>query len=273
MFASRPSNYALIFVVLTFVLTFVFTVSGSVFADLAQLLPATVALVLCIILPEHVKQFRQLRLYRFGGFRWYLWAFVFPTLALLAAYFVAAGFGLLVFDSPADTFIRFLFVPLVTLFQATLYFALGEEIGWRGFLWSNLNKIYTARQASVITAAIWVVWHYIFIIWGGYYESGSLWLNTLLFSLTVFPMGIALGWLRYRSQSLWPVAIAHGISNALWQMLDIDTRPLNSSWIYVTGEAGIVNAIIWAGIALYCWRRFEIGKITTVQSENTSVSS
>jgi membrane protease YdiL (CAAX protease family) len=43
-------------------------------------------------------------------------------------------------------------------FLLSLVSALGEEIGWRGFLVSELAKLTTFAKTSLISGAIWAVW-------------------------------------------------------------------------------------------------------------------
>ena len=272
MLSSQSPKHALVFVLVTFVLTLGFTLSNSILTDLAQLLPGAVAILLCLILPKRVEQFRGLSLGRLGTFRWYIFALIIPATVLLAGFLIADTLKFVAFDNPTITFIRLLFVPLVDFLQATLYFALAEEIGWRGFLWANLSKSYSPRQVSVITAVVWTLWHYFFIIWGGYYEAGTVWLNIILFSLAVLPLGVILGWLRFKSRSLWPVVVFHGIWNAVLATLSYDARPIDSNWTNIAGESGIVSIVVCTGIALFCWRRFAEERTLLAEPKKTATS-
>ena len=144
---------------------------------------------------------------------------------------------------------------VVATFVGPVIWALGEEIGWRGFLQGRLVGGVGARAGVLLTGLVWAVWHYIFIFWGGYYEVGNLWLNTGLFTLTVIPMGVVIGWVRLRSASLWPVVIFHAASNTAWQVWNYSVTPIDPRWIYVAGEAGIVNAVVWILLAWLVWNK------------------
>ncbi len=50
--------------------------------------------------------------------------------------------------------------------------ALGEEIGWRGFLVPQLVKVRGYSQTAWISGLIWSAWHYPLLIFGGYTNEG-----------------------------------------------------------------------------------------------------
>jgi carboxyl-terminal processing protease len=57
--------------------------------------------------------------------------------------------------------------------------AIGEEIGWRGFLQMNLEKKYSALLSSIITGLLWGFWHI------GHYKNGALFMfGFLLFTVS-----------------------------------------------------------------------------------------
>ncbi len=73
-----------------------------------------------------------------------------------------------------------------------------EEIGFRGIIQSSLTRITGAREAWLIQAALFSVLH----------------LSPLMFP-DHFVMGLCLGYLRRRSQSLYPGMALHAAWNAL----------------------------------------------------------
>ncbi|UCC50697.1 MAG: CPBP family intramembrane metalloprotease [Anaerolineaceae bacterium] len=46
--------------------------------------------------------------------------------------------------------------------------ALGEEIGWRGFMVPQLAKLTSFNKTALIGGVIWGIWHVPIIIFGGY---------------------------------------------------------------------------------------------------------
>jgi uncharacterized protein len=49
--------------------------------------------------------------------------------------------------------------PSVVLIGSTLFGAIGEEIGWRGYLQPTLNKKMNLFWSSLVVAALWAPWH------------------------------------------------------------------------------------------------------------------
>ncbi|SEB42841.1 CAAX protease self-immunity [Paramicrobacterium humi] len=91
--------------------------------------------------------------------------------------------------------------------------ALGEELGWRGWLLPKLLPLGTV-PALLISGAVWGLWHAPLILLGYNYPTASGWLGVLLMMGMCVVMGGIFGWLRIRSRSVWPAALAHGALNA-----------------------------------------------------------
>lgn len=91
--------------------------------------------------------------------------------------------------------------------------ALGEELGWRGFLLPRLMKFGTA-PAIALSGLIWGAWHAPLILLGYNYPTTPGWLGVIMMIGMCTVVGAIFGWLRLRSQSIWPAALAHGAFNA-----------------------------------------------------------
>ena len=94
-----------------------------------------------------------------------------------------------------------------------LFFAIGEEIGWRGFLYPALRQRMSTLPACLLVGAIWGLWH----------TPINLWDTTMAPVIPAshglgFSAGTFLAWLSERSGSLWPAALAHGTINAAAQV-------------------------------------------------------
>jgi membrane protease YdiL (CAAX protease family) len=55
--------------------------------------------------------------------------------------------------------------------------ALGEEIGWRGFLVPELSKNVGFTATALLSGVVWSCWHYPLLIWGGLQQrnASSFW--------------------------------------------------------------------------------------------------
>ena len=63
--------------------------------------------------------------------------------------------------------------------------ALGEEIGWSGFLVPQLAKQYRFTTVALARGVIWSVWHYPMIIAGVYANQTPVWFNLICFTLVI----------------------------------------------------------------------------------------
>jgi membrane protease YdiL (CAAX protease family) len=89
--------------------------------------------------------------------------------------------------------------------------AVGEEIGWRGFLWPTLRDRSGFWRVSLIVGVIWWVYHLPLILLGWY---GSL-AGLPAFTVAIAGFTLFVGVLTDRSRSLWPSVVAHGAWNGL----------------------------------------------------------
>lgn len=92
--------------------------------------------------------------------------------------------------------------------------AFGEEYGWRGFLLKRLASLYGLTVGLVATGIIWGLWHAPLILMGFNYPSYPNFVGVSIFTIWTVLAGIFLGWLRVKSGSVYPAALAHGAMNA-----------------------------------------------------------
>src|SRR5207302_7465188 len=94
--------------------------------------------------------------------------------------------------------------------------ALGEEIGWRGFLVPELSKVVGFGGIGLISGVMWAVYHFPILIYADYNAAGlPIWFCLVCFSCGVIAESFIFAWLTLRSGSLWPAALLHGSHN-LW---------------------------------------------------------
>ena len=104
------------------------------------------------------------------------------------------------------------FAPLINML-----FALGEEIGWRGFLFPELTKHISRAKAHIIAGLIWGVWHTPINMMGHNYGldyPGYPWMGIIAMCIFTFSAGVILSWLTENTGSIWPAALGHGAINA-----------------------------------------------------------
>ena len=97
--------------------------------------------------------------------------------------------------------------------------AIGEEIGWRGYLYPELNKSLSRAKTWILGGIIWSVFHFPAIIIGGYEYGkdyvGSPWLGPVVFTLFCITAGILEEIVYDKTKCIWYPALLHGSINAL----------------------------------------------------------
>lgn len=136
-------------------------------------------------------------------------------------------------------------------------FAVGEEIGWRGFLVAELYKTRSFTQTALISGFIWSVFHYPLLIWSVAPKLGiSTWYLILVTTISGVGLSSIMAWLRLKSGSLWTAVLFHAAINiwiqGFFQPLTTQTSELTP---YISGEQGLSMALVTAAVAYYFWRR------------------
>ena len=128
----------------------------------------------------------------------------------------------------------------------------GEEFGWRAYLQPKLMLL-GARKAMLLMGVIWGVWHWPVIAMGHNYGvdyPGAPWLGMLMMVLFCFLCGTLLGWIAWRSGSVWPAVIGHAAINGIANLpsLFIQGKP---STLVGPLPVGIIPLVIWAIPVVY----------------------
>jgi membrane protease YdiL (CAAX protease family) len=146
------------------------------------------------------------------------WGLALPLVVCVPIYLAATVGG---FCGLAPMALKGHGLSLLLLLPGKFGRALGEELGWRGFLFPQLRKQFSFQIATLITGFIWGLWHFPGIVQGGYQDAARVPLGLSLLFFTVFIMGNSFlySWLRERSDSLWPVVCFHGMFNWFTQSI------------------------------------------------------
>ena len=160
-----------------------------------------------------------------------LYFLVFPGHFDLSGQYLAASAGAEILQKMEAQGLSNSLYILISAVSAVTYapllngvFALGEEIGWRGFLYPQLKARFGRRKGWLLGGAIWGAWHWP-LIWLICYEYGAAAgiaagyagfpvVGMLLFCVITAGWGILHDWLYEKSGSIWVPAILHGAINA-----------------------------------------------------------
>jgi uncharacterized protein len=125
--------------------------------------------------------------------------------------------------------------------------ALGEEIGWRGFLAPLLAR---RLGFTVLVWCSWLPW-FLFYLWlfflAGSYSQTAFGLQALTIGTLLFGLNVLLVWLRMRTGSLWPPVLFHAVHNFLVFNPVALSQP-HRPWL--TGELGLGIACGYLAICL-----------------------
>lgn len=269
--SSKRNTYA--FLILVFVLTLAVhfllpTEGGNLASFLIMWTPGLAAIFINLISKKTLKGLG----WKFS-LKWMAIGWLLPIVYGAVAYGTIwlAGLG----DVPNPTFLErarltmgmtsesdlliitsaFFYITILSLIP-NMVMALGEELGWRGFLVPEMNEWLGFKKTALFSGFIWAAWHLPGILSGSYGAAGTpLWYQLTCFSIMVISGAVILAWIRLKSGSVWPAVIFHATHNGVIQMfferITLDTGP--TRWF--AGEFGIMLALISGIIAWYFFKR------------------
>lgn len=133
--------------------------------------------------------------------------------------------------------------------------ALGEEIGWRGFLVPELFKTAGFTGTALVSGLVWAFWHYPMLIAADYNAGTPTWYSLTCFTVLVVAASFIFTWMRMKSGSLWVGALLHASHNLYVQgILSPLTRKTGTTAWFID-EFGAVLPIVVIAFAIYFWRR------------------
>jgi membrane protease YdiL (CAAX protease family) len=216
---------------------------GGSTPHVTMLTPTIAVLVMMILVTNDGRRrdaWASLGLHKAGLSGW-PFAVVVPALVLGGTYAVTWIIGLA--EMKAPVFSGSLKVILVTFLGLAFstFFAMGEEIGWRGYMLPRLKTLGVFR-AMLVVGFLQGVWHLpIMLATPWYHSSGNGLIVVPLFLVTLTLAGVLLGYLRFTTGSVWPCAIAHATYNVAWDILSGFTAGSSTETLeYVAGESGIL---------------------------------
>lgn len=207
--------------------------------------------------------------------RWLAFAYVAPILYALPVYGLtwAIARGALApgsflgataaeYGFPGSPVLATMFIGLPLMATAGMVggmtWALGEELGWRGFLLPRLSERWGFTSACLASGLVWAVWHYPVLIWADYNAGTEPALAILFFTCSVIGMSFILGWLRLRTDSVWPCVLLHASHNTFIQgVFDPMTADIGGSRLATT-EFGFGLALTICAAAAMLLARYPV---------------
>ena len=185
-----------------------------------------------------------------GGGRWWLLGYLAPILYAGVTY-------ALIWASPLGDLQPGVFGRLAAQWHLVALgalqacaFALGEELGWRGFLVPRLARVMGFDGVSLASGLVWAVWHVPLILFAGYHSGAPALYSVACFTVMVVGISYLFAWITLRSGSVWPAVLLHASHNqwiqGFFDRATIDTGPTR----YWTGELGAGLALAGIVVAL-----------------------
>jgi uncharacterized protein len=156
-----------------------------------------------------------------------------PTIALLTYVLLAGTFGVV----------------------RSMASALGEEIGWRGFLVPELAKKVSFTTTAVTSGVVWSLWHYPILIFADYNAGTNTWYALTCFTVLVIAISFVFAWMRLKSGSLWTGAILHASHNLFVQAVFTPLTANRGKTAWYIDEFGAVLPLVAICFAIYFWSR------------------
>ena len=184
--------------------------------------------------------------------RWAVLAYTLPIAYALVAYGTVwlSGYGAVDVSRVHKPLLRFILLGSVM----SLVSALGEELGWRGFLVPKLSEGWSFTRTALVSGIIWASWHMPLIILADYNGGTPTWYSCTCFAIMVVGISFPFAWIRLRSGSVWPAAILHASHNLYIQGFFDNVTVDTGITKYLVSEFGAALAVTAVVTGYIFWR-------------------
>jgi membrane protease YdiL (CAAX protease family) len=161
---------------------------------------------------------------------------------------------------------------LIIIFGVNLFIApvlnilifLGEEIGWRAYLFPRLLKVTSPKMSFLLSGIIWGSWHAGGILLGYNYPNYSV-AGLFMMMFMCIPVGLVIQYFYFKSGSIFAAALAHGSLNwtAANFLMFVVENPNYNRFIY--GPTGIIGIALFWLAAIYFYRKIDWKKVNPLK--------
>jgi membrane protease YdiL (CAAX protease family) len=241
---------ALLFYILAFGMTVTVSLLQPLLGEATMALhmfsPTVAAILMLLVITREgytKASWSSLGLHR-AGLRWWGLALVGPLVVMVAVYGIVWLSGVANPAMPDGFTPVSLLMELVVSLVITTLFAIGEEIGFRGYLVPRLMHLGTTR-GLVLSGLMFGIWHFPLMLLTPVYPILGNWLIVgPIILVTLTAAGVFYGVLQLRSGSVWPATIAHGAINTYFKMFGLITVTASPLLLeYLAGETGVLTLI------------------------------
>lgn len=133
--------------------------------------------------------------------------------------------------------------------------ALGEEIGWRGFLVPEMSKTFSFTATALMSGIVWSLWHYPVLIFADYNAGTDTRYAMACFTIMVVAISFVFAWMRLKSGSLWTGALLHASHNLYVQTIFTPLTRDTGKTAWFIDEFGLMLPLVTLALAVYFWAR------------------
>jgi uncharacterized protein len=134
------------------------------------------------------------------------------------------------------------FLATAAMFIAFFIAALGEELGWSGYITDPMQDRWGALQAAVLLGMVWAAWHIIALVQAHRSPTWIAW-----WCLGTVAMRVVMVWLYNNTgKSVFAVALFHTTTNVTWQLF-----PVHGSY-YDPRVTGLIMTLV-AAVVTVVW--------------------
>ena len=205
------------------------------------------------------------------GFTWLIGQGGFTTDAIAG---VASELGMADASRVQMVVVYTLLLGTIVFLKSGLPGAFGEELGWRGFLFPELQRMTSFTTASLIGGIVWALYHLPLILFSDYHSTAPRAFAVVMFFISAIALTFVHNWFRARSGSVWPAVFLHASHNIFFNNV---FDPLMARYpltdFFVT-EFGVGLMVISVLMALYIWaHRDELPAATPLQIQTSPSAS
>lgn len=133
---------------------------------------------------------------------------------------------------------------------------IGEELGWRAFLFPRLIKLYGPLRAFMAGAVLWALWHAFMIADGLNYPSIHPFFGILMMVLFCLPAGVIFQYYYTKSRSVFVAALAHAALNKSAMSAGFLLKEESYNTV-LFGPTGIVGIVVFSLVAVILFMRVD----------------
>jgi uncharacterized protein len=128
--------------------------------------------------------------------------------------------------------------------------AMGEEIGWRGYLQPRLDAA-GMRSSLLIVWLFQLAYHLPLMVGASYVDLGSLPVSFVLFAIGDLPFTFIAARECYRARSPWPAVFFHSFHNTISQWLFPKFFTVSTGQYWLQGEDGLLPMAGYVALGLF----------------------